>query len=317
SAAVIVAVLGSMTYARNALYRSAGSMWLDVTKKRPDNSRAHYNLANHYTRQEKHEKAIDSYKTAIRLQADHAEAHCGLASVFRKLARHEQAIRHYKLAIKHREMLWIPGNLAKTYSSLAIVYGQLKRLDEAADCYRRAIETQPNYANAQYNLGNILYKLGRYDEAIRYYEMAIENRGTLESREDLAKVYNNLAHIHARLNQLDRAAIYYRRTIEIDPDNYSAMNNLAWMLSTHRDDEIRNGPEALELAKMVCAATNYSQPVYLDTLAAAYAETGQFDKAVKTARRALLLASESRDKKLIKELTTKLKLYEQHKPLRR
>ena len=239
----VVAVLGSLAYARNAQYRSRLLIWLDVTTRRPDNPRARYNLGNHYAHQEKNEKAIKSYKTAIRLQGD--------------------------------------------------------------------------YADAQYNLGKVMHKMKRYDQAIYYYEMAIQNRKTFNTRKQLARAYTNLGVVYFDLNQLDKAMPYYRRALEVKPNYRIAMSNLAWALATHPDDKIRNGPKAVKLAGRACAVTNYSQPDDLDTLAAAYAETGQFERAVETARRALLLASESGDKKLIKQFTTRLKLYEQHKPLRR
>src|SRR5262249_33958693 len=65
-----------------------------------------------------------------------------------------------------------------------------------------------------------------------------------------------------------------------------ALNNLAWILATHPDAEFRNGAEAVQLAQRACERTAYQQTLFIGTLAAAYAESGQFDKAAKTAQRA-------------------------------
>ena len=316
AATLIVATLGGLTYARNNLYRNKGSMWLDVTNKRPTNARAHSNLGNDYTSLERNEEAIESYKTAIRLQADHAIAQLNLACTLSKLGRHEQAIDHYKLAIKHQKKLHNQREAAKAYCNFADAWAHLKQLDKAVHYYGRAIKLRGDYASAQYNLGNVLYRLNRYDEAVHYYEMAVENRKTLKTTANLVSLYNNLAHVYVRQNQLDKAAIYYRRTIEVKPDHHKALNNLAWMLATSPDDGTRNGPEAVELAERACEATDHSHPGYMDTLAAAYAETGQFEKAITTIQRAVKLASAKANLRAVERFHSRAKLYRQHKPLR-
>jgi tetratricopeptide (TPR) repeat protein len=67
-------------------------------------------------------------------------------------------------------------------------------------------------------------------------------------------------------------------------------NNLAWMLASHPDPQIRNGKEAVDLAERACRLTNNEMPIYLGTLAAAYAEAGRFSDAVATAEKARDLA---------------------------
>lgn len=72
-----------------------------------------------------------------------------------------------------------------------------------------------------------------------------------------------------------------------------AMNNLAWVLATDPRDEIRDGPRAVELARRACELSDWKDPVTLDTLAAAYAEVGAWEKAVETQERAAELQAES------------------------
>ena len=66
-----------------------------------------------------------------------------------------------------------------------------------------------------------------------------------------------------------------------------AQNNLAWLLATCPQDELRNGQEAVVQAQKACELTEWNSAGYIDTLAAAYAEAGVFDDAVENQLEAL------------------------------
>ncbi len=92
-----------------------------------------------------------------------------------------------------------------------------------------------------------------------------------------------------------------------------AQNGLAWLLATSSDPAIRNGSNALALAEKAVASTHRKEPNLIDTLAAAYAEVGQFDKAISLQKEAIAL---QQDEKLKREFLSRLKLYESHSPYR-
>jgi hypothetical protein len=94
------------------------------------------------------------------------------------------------------------------------------------------------------------------------------------------------------------------------------LNNLAWLLATHPQAELRSGPEAVELAERACTATHHKQPVFLGTLAAAYAEAGQFGKAVETARQARALAEAQGQKEIAARNQQLLELYQRGQAFR-
>jgi TPR repeat protein len=90
-------------------------------------------------------------------------------------------------------------------------------------------------------------------------------------------------------------------------------NNLAWILATSENSAIRNGPNAVFFGEKAVAATNRKKPTNLDTLAAAYAEASQFEKAVKTEQEAIALLKTKAEKNVFR---TRLKLYEAKVPYR-
>lgn len=93
-------------------------------------------------------------------------------------------------------------------------------------------------------------------------------------------------------------------------------NNLAWLLSTSKQAELRDGREALRLARRVCNATDNKVAHFLGTLAAANAETGNFGEAQKTLKSALLLARTKNDAALEAKFLGNLKLLEKRMPIR-
>jgi hypothetical protein len=93
-------------------------------------------------------------------------------------------------------------------------------------------------------------------------------------------------------------------------------NRLAWILATHPDPRRRDGAEAVRRAQEACAVTNHTYPPFLETLAAAHAEAGSFERAIETADRARGLALEAGNKKLAARLVTALHGYKNGQPFR-
>jgi hypothetical protein len=88
-----------------------------------------------------------------------------------------------------------------------------------------------------------------------------------------------------------------------------ALNNLAWLLAANRDAAVRNGAEAVNLAERACKLSDYKTPVFIGTLAAAYAEAGRFGDAVTTAEKARDLALAAGEKVTADKNSELLELY--------
>jgi len=119
------------------------------------------------------------------------------------------------------------------------------------------------------------------------------------------------------------AAEYFRNSLKLQPKltpqdgNWLWANNLAWIHATSKDPALRNGAEAVRLAKEACESVDYKQMGLIDTLACAYAENGQFDEAIKFANQYLeYLKSNNANKGTIVDIEARIKLYESGKPFR-
>jgi len=106
----------------------------------------------------------------------------------------------------------------------------------------------------------------------------------------------------------------YEKVLKLRPKDAGTMNNLAWVLATSPDEKLRDGRRAIEMATEACELTEYKQAHILSTLAAAYAETGDFDSAVKWVEKGLEVGSE--DESLKEPLEKELEGYRDGKPWR-
>ena len=112
------------------------------------------------------------------------------------------------------------------------------------------------------------------------------------------------------------ATAHYRQAIELNPNSAEPHNNLAWLLATCPEAMLRNGAEAIEHAQQASRLSGGGRPDMMDTLAAAYAEAGQFPEALVSARKALELAAQQNKPTLVDALRARIGLYEAGKPYR-
>ncbi|HTQ49905.1 MAG TPA: tetratricopeptide repeat protein [Candidatus Acidoferrales bacterium] len=185
-----------------------------------------------------------------------------------------QKQRHYKEAFENfQQALRLNPDYYEALNDLGTLYAMAGRYNEAVSYYRRANRSRPNSFDTLKNLGSALAATGQFDEAIEDYRQAIQ----ISPNHPEAFVYLGMT-----LGQAgrDREAVEaYRAALKLNPDLPEALNNLALILATSSDDGLRNGPEAVKLAGRACQLTQLRQPMFLETLAAAYAEAGRFQEA--------------------------------------
>ncbi|MCE2542567.1 MAG: tetratricopeptide repeat protein, partial [Acidobacteria bacterium] len=171
---------------------------------------------------------------------------------------------------------------------------------EAVAPLRRAMELQPDVAEAHNNLALALLQAGRAREALQPLRRAVE------LRPEYAEARYNLAHALSAADQPDAAAEEFRAALQLEPDWPAALRDLATLLATHADAGVRDPPEAVRLAARAVDlvqeraadpdeqfATNpRDDALLLDALATAYAAAGRFDEAVSTAEDAEALVAD-------------------------
>ncbi|HEX4144824.1 MAG TPA: tetratricopeptide repeat protein [Pirellulales bacterium] len=137
-----------------------------------------------------------------------------------------------------------------------------------------AIRMQPN-PESYVNRANARLVLGNGEGALADCNTALET--------DPDNLYGliNRGSAERMLGQFDKAVADYERAAAIDDKSYAVNRNFAFLRAACPDPAFRDGAKALELAKKACEATNYRDAWSLSSLAAASAETGDWDAAVK------------------------------------
>ena len=161
-------------------------------------------------------------------------------------------------------------------------------------------------ADAYYNRGVSWLDKGELDKAISDYSQAIR----LDPK--FVQAYTNRGIVWSGKDQLDKAIADYNEAIRLDPKNASPYNNLAWLQSTCPDARYRNGRKAVENGRKACDLTDWKIHILVGTLAAAYAENGEFDEAVCWQQKAIELAP-AKYKAVYRSF---FELYKVRKPLR-
>lgn len=188
----------------------------------------------------------------------------------------------------------------------AAILQRMKRTAEAIEFLEDFRRRHPNDVTILERLGLIYLADGKFEQSIDALSAAID----LEPQNALAVRTRGDAYISRGRHA--EAVADYNRVLELAPRDASTLNNLAWLLCTSPDAEVRDGKRAIELAEKACELTDHKQPSLLSTLAAAYAETGDFEKALMWIDKAKELAGEKNAAQFDKER----KSYEDRKPFR-
>jgi tetratricopeptide (TPR) repeat protein len=145
-----------------------------------------------------------------------------------------------------------------------------------------------------------------YDKAIADYDEAIR------IKPDLAITYRNRSNVWIHKKEYDKAIADYTEAIRLEPKNADDYNELAWLWATCPSEKYRDGKRAVETATKACELSEWKEANKIGTLAAAHAESGDFDKAVEWEEKAHKLYSDDDKKKWGKLLD----LYKLKKPYR-
>jgi protein O-mannosyl-transferase len=326
--AVLLLILGVLTWRQQLAYEDEETLWRHTLAQDPKCWMANNNLGTLLQARGEVDRAISLYRQSIETQPSQVEAYNNLGLLLFKQARHEEALAQFKRALA------ADPSVAMTHLNIGNVHVQRGRAQEAFAEFQTAARLRPDLAEAHNNLGCLLSQAGKPTEA------AAEFREALKWRPQNPEAVNNLAHTLAEpsraaaappesaeahyqmavdlgaRHQTVEAIRHLREAVRLKPDWVEALNNLAWFLATDPDEKLRGGREAVWLAERAVALTTNKNAGALDTLAAAYAEAGQFAESQRIAQSALELARSSGQMNLVEAIQARLSLYRRSQPFR-
>ncbi|HTL17260.1 MAG TPA: tetratricopeptide repeat protein, partial [Patescibacteria group bacterium] len=252
----------------------------------------------------KYADAVSTCETALKLDPGMADAHCTLGLALMKEGKRDAAVEQYL------ESLRIRPDFAPAHYNLANALASIGQFDQAVEHYRACLRWDPDSADAHNNLAFLLARIGRLDEAEVHFQAA------LQLKPDFWQAEFGLAEAFLRQQNVAGAQHHYQETLKRRPDFPQALVRLAWSLATSPDPRYRNGKQAVILAERACALTEYKQSGPLQTLAACYAEVGDYKKALDYAQQAQKLAMDTGQTDLAHKLQTFIDLFAAGKPYR-
>lgn len=277
----------------------AAGLYSEALKLDPENSSAHHFLGLIRHNQGREAEAIKHLGEAVRIKPDDALAHNSFGIALLGKGETDQAIKHFRQALKLQ-----PG-YAAAHNSLGVTFLRQKKYGGAIEHFHQALRSEPNWRETHKNLGLSLQGLATRSLGQPF---RVQNG------------HPDHATMHAALGNADRdrgdfpgAARHYQWSLSLNPDFPPALNNLAWIRATHPNANLRDGAEAVKLAERCCKLSNYQVSATLDTLAAAYAEVGRFDEAIRWQIKSIELAGTADTSELKKQLES----YRAGKPLRK
>ncbi len=282
-------------------YRAA----ISLDKK---NAESHAGLADALHKSGKVDEAVEHYKTALKLFPEFAPVHGKLGTILVSQGKIAEAMPHFQEALRLR-----PQNPENHYN-LGLCHAQAGRYSEAAACFQEAVRLKPEYgdawlnlgiahlsqgnvpaakeaftqtmsvpdfgAEARYHLGVVVAQQGDFEEAVKLFEQAIA------MKPDYDEAILELSRFYLTRGQTPDAIRILQIGAKHLPKNVHILELLARVLATSRYDALRDGATALKLAEYASTLTGGREPVLQATLAAAFAETGNFERAVTVARQA-------------------------------
>jgi tetratricopeptide (TPR) repeat protein len=209
-----------------------------------------------------------------------------------------------------RHALAVTANNDVAENNLGIVFLRQGKVDEAISLLQTAVDLRPDNSPAHENLAKALLQKGQVADALIHY------RKLLELQPDNIEVHNIVGTVLIQQGRVGEGVEEWQKVLAIQPDNGNAMSNLAWVFATAPDQSLRDGPKAVGLAEQALRISGGRIPILFRTLAAAYAESGEFSKAIQTAQQGIELANSQGNSGLATELQGNIALYQEQRPLR-
>ena len=242
------------------------------------------------------EESLQMLQTAVESNPKDGLAHFFMALAFRQQGELEQALDQFQMAVTLDPM----NALDRYYYAVALE--QAGRPSESIAEYKKLLEIRPDDAVVEKDLGTLLIEAERNEEGAGVLRKAIQDDP------QLAEAYYLLGVLEGKTGQLDGAIVQLQKAVELKPQTYEFQYVLGRVLAArgHFPDALPHLEKAVELS----AGNPERQLDSLQMLAGVYSEVGRFQDAVRTAQRALNLATPAGDSSLADTLRARIAYYQ-------
>jgi cytochrome c-type biogenesis protein CcmH/NrfG len=219
---------------------------------------------------------------------------------------------------RNRQIILASAATCAIAVSMILAYKQTTHWRDSISLWEHALAVTPENQTAHHNLAAALWSKGRTAEANKHSRSAAiaHARATLKDFPFDVPTHNDLGVLLVQNGDVRAGVEQWEISLQLNPDDGNALNNLAWVLATYPADAIRDGKRAVELAVKATTLPGGEVPIVLRTLAAAYAESGDFSKAIDTAKHAIDLATAQNNTSLLATLRHEIELYQARTPYR-
>ncbi len=220
-------------------------------------------------------RALADLDRAIEVDDDNPVPRVIRAEVHHRAGDKEQSIKDLKHVLSR------DPNQTSAIELRGMIAAEEKEYPAAIADFRRLLRLEPDNPQVIAQLGIFYLADKQPREAIRRFTRALEI--------DPEQFFSRRGRGDAEIAIGDHAAAIadLEKALELEPENSAVLNNLAWVLATSPDDGVRDGARAISIALKACEQTQWEQPHIISTLAAAYAESGNFDEARRYSRQAV------------------------------
>jgi len=195
---------------RIKIWKNAETLWLSVTEYDPDVAFAYYNLGSIADNEGRTDDAGKFFQRSVQIEPDYYSGYKALAGVLQRQGDIPGAIAAYENCVRI-----IPDE--EIHTELAKLCLETKNYGKALKHCSKALEINPRYSPALFNLGNVYLYVKEYDKAIEQYKKAVD------ADPNAYGAYENIGIIYLRRGDPDTALEYFRRSLEInkgDPFTY-------------------------------------------------------------------------------------------------
>jgi tetratricopeptide (TPR) repeat protein len=326
---------GSIYYTKGDFDRSI-QLFTKAIAKDPGDSYAFNWRGLTWLNKKDNAKCFSDLAEAIRLDPRNASVYGDRAFAYTTTRDNQHALADLNkaIALEPRSANWYEmkagiESKAEDWAAAIRDYDHAIGLDSTdADLYGERAYAE--YLNGDYELAiRDYYTLVRYrpkdedawSDLARAYDANQEYYSALEALSQALKInprssyaYHRRGELYFRNHDYSRAEADWEEALKLNPDDSATYNSMAWLLSTNPEPKIRDGKRAVELAQKACKLNGWEDGEIIDTLAAAYAESGDFTHAVEFQTKAIALAKS--DPEALKEMRARLALYQKRLPYR-